>query len=300
MIRPISGVIQGRHTVDGAGVRLYRVFGGMDTVELTDPFLLLDFFGSNDPEEYLAGFPWHPHRGIETVTYLFEGKVEHEDSVGNKGVIYPGDTQWMTAGSGIFHQEMPKPLSTGDRGILQTRLMNTAVKGLQLWINLPGRRKMSTPVYRDVKGAHVPAVELEGGKVKVLAGEFQGIEGPVKAGKDVDPTYMDVTLLPEDELRFPTKRGYTALAYVIEGKAIFDPRGKAAIGEGNLVVFEDGDEIGVRTESGARFIILTGKPLREPVAWYGPIVMNSEEQILEALSDLRRGTFVREREPIFE
>ncbi|BBD71678.1 hypothetical protein HS1genome_0067 [Sulfodiicoccus acidiphilus] len=286
--------------MDGAGVKLYRVFGGMDTVSLTDPFLLLDFFGSNDPREYEAGFPWHPHRGIETVTYLMEGKVEHEDSEGNKGVLYPGDLQWMTAGSGIFHQEMPKPISEGDRGLLQTSVMNTTVKGLQLWINLPATKKMTTPVYRDVRRNHAPKVEFDGGEVTVVAGEAMGVEGPVKAGVAVDPTYLEVKLRPESEASFKVKRGYTVLVYIVEGKGKFDPSSKTSIPDGYLVIYEDGDEVRVSTEKGVHFILLSGRPLNEPVYWYGPIVMNTEEQIVEALADLRRGTFVREKHPIVE
>jgi Pirin-related protein len=300
MIRQISGVIQGRYTKDGAGVKLYRVFGSMNTVELTDPFLLLDYFGSKNIEDYIMGFPWHPHRGIETVTYLLEGKVEHQDSEGNKGVIYPGDTQWMTAGSGIFHQEMPKPLSPDDKGILQSNILNnTSNRGLQLWINLPSHKKMTVPIYRDVKRNHVPNVKFDYGEVKVIAGEFDGVEGPVKAGKDVDPTYLDVIIYPGGEFSYKVKSVYNIMAYVLEGKARFSPR-SPQIGEGNLVLYEEGDEIRIRSESGARFILLSGKPLREPIVWYGPIVMNTEEQILEALSDLRKGTFVRHKTPIFE
>jgi redox-sensitive bicupin YhaK (pirin superfamily) len=286
--------------MDGAGVRLYRVFGGMETVGLTDPFLLLDFFGSNDPREYEAGFPWHPHRGIETVTYLMEGKVEHEDSEGNRGVIFPGDLQWMTAGSGIFHQEMPKPIGEEDRGLLQTVMPNTTVKGLQLWINLPANRKMSSPVYRDVRRGHAPKVELDGGVVTVIAGKILGVEGPVKAGMTVDPTYADVNLEPEAEVSLKVKNGYNVLVYVLEGRGRFDPNSKTSIPEGNLILFEDGDEVRVSSDKGVRFILLSGRPLNEPVAWYGPIVMNTEEQILEALSDLRRGTFVREKHPLVE
>ena len=285
MKRQIEGLIKGRYTIDGAGVRLYRVFGGMETVELTDPFLLLDFFGSENKEDYIAGFPWHPHRGIETVTLLYKGKVEHEDSEGNKGVLYPGQSQWMTAGSGIFHQEMPKPLEREE--ILKYPQNPETVSGLQLWINLPANMKMTDPVYRDVK--EIPKERFDFGEVQVLAGNFMGIEGPVRVKSPVDPTYLDIKLDGEVNLKF--KNGYTVLLYVVEGKV--RPQFSAPIIEnGNLVVYSrDGEEI---TISGrGRVIILSGKPIYEPVVWYGPIVMNTEEQILEALRDLRRGTFVR-------
>ncbi|AWR98241.1 pirin family protein [Acidianus sulfidivorans JP7] len=299
MIRRVTGLVQGRHTMDGAGVKLYRVFGGTEIAQITDPFLLLDFFGSSNPEDYIMGFPWHPHRGIETVTYVMEGKVEHEDSEGNKGVIYPGDVQWMTAGSGIFHQEMPKPLD--EKEILHTRVLNTNNKGLQLWINLPANRKMTTPVYRGLKNNQIPREDIEGGYVKIIAGEYNGIPGPVKAGKDVDPTYLHVVLSPESQFYHKVKEGYTVLAYVIKGKAKFD-QDTPEISEGNLVIFGDGNEIKVNTnkDSSVEFILLSGKPLKEPIAWYGPIVMNTQQQILEALSDLRKGTFVRNKTPIFE
>lgn len=298
MIRKVSGIIQGKYTIDGAGVRLYRVFGGVPTAYITDPFLLLDFFGSSNPSDYISGFPWHPHRGIETVTYLLEGKVEHEDSEGNKGVIYPGDLQWMTAGSGIFHQEMPKPLSLEDKGILQSKILDNSNKGLQLWINLPSNKKMSTPVYRGVKSNHVPRVKIDNGEVNIIAGEFQGVNGPVKAGVDVDPTYFDVILRPEGEFIQKVKENYTVLVYVIQGEADFDDRTK--VDEGNMVIYGEGDEVRIRSQEGSRFIFLSGKPIKENIAWYGPIVMNTDEQIREALLDLRRGTFVRDKNPVFE
>lgn len=287
MIRKVSGLIQGKYTYDGAGVKLYRVFGGTSTYHLTDPFLLLDFFGSSNVEDYINGFPWHPHRGIETVTYLLQGKVEHEDSEGNKGVIYPGEAQWMTAGSGIFHQEMPKPLDESD--ILHTPILTTENKGLQLWINLPANKKMKSPIYRDIR--RIPKVKIDKGEVKVLSGEFMGVEGPVNAGIDVDPTYLDIKLEEEGEFRHGVHPKYTVLAFIIEGSIDFPVK----VGEGNLLIFDEGDEIYIKSKGGARLLLLSGKPLREEIAWYGPIVMNTEEQIIEALNDLRRGTFVRDK-----
>jgi redox-sensitive bicupin YhaK (pirin superfamily) len=285
MKRQIEGLIKGRYTIDGAGVRLYRVFGGMETVELTDPFLLLDFFGSENKEDYIAGFPWHPHRGIETVTLLYKGKVEHEDSEGNKGVLYPGQSQWMTAGSGIFHQEMPRPLE--EEEILKYPQSPETVSGLQLWINLPANIKMTDPVYRDVK--EIPKERFDFGEVQVLAGNFMGIEGPVRVKSPIDPTYLDIKLNGEANLKF--KNGYTVLLYVVEGR-VRPQFSTPTIENGNLVVYSrEGEEITISGKG--RVIILSGRPLYEPVVWYGPIVMNTEEQILEALRDLRRGTFVR-------
>lgn len=288
MIRGIYGILEGKETVDGAGVKLYRVFGGPMTVQFTDPFLLLDFFGSANPKDYIVGFPWHPHRGIETVTLLYEGKVEHEDSEGNKGTLYPGQVQWMTAGSGIFHQEIPKPLE----GIEVAKYSQNplSVKGLQLWINLPSYKKMTEPIYRNIKA--IPKEKYDFGEVSVLSGEYKGFEGPVRVKSDVDPMYLDVNL--DGEFRLNVKDGYTVLAFVVDGKARFSPN-TPEIERGNLVIFDrHGDEIVIKGK--ARFIILSGKPLDEPVAWYGPIVMNTEDQILEALSDLRKGTFVKHKQ----
>lgn len=241
IMRVISKIIKGHYTVDGAGVKLYRVFGGVSAAYTTDPFLLLDFFGSDNPSDYIQGFPWYPHRGIETVTYILEGKVEHEDSEGNRGVIYPGDAQWMTAGSGIFHQEMPKPLSQNDRGILQSKIITNSNIGLQLWINLPSDKKMTKPVYRDVKSNHVPTVEVDGGKVKVIAGEFAGAKGPVVTGEDVDPSYLDISLGPNGEFVHRVKENYTVLACVLNGRAKFDKNNEAD--EGSLIIYENGDEV---------------------------------------------------------
>ncbi|BCU66652.1 hypothetical protein HS7_00890 [Sulfolobales archaeon HS-7] len=298
--RKVSGLIEGRSTIDGAGVKLYRVFGGPNTYDLTDPFLLLDFFGSTNIEDYIAGFPWHPHRGIETVTYLTRGKVEHQDSEGNAGVLYPGDTQWMTAGSGIYHQEMPRPLDPSDKGILQTPIPDTAVMGLQLWINLPANRKMTTPIYRDKRRNEIPTLKIDGGIVKVIGGEFDGVKSDIKAGFDADPTYLDITLSPEKDITIPVKNGYTSLIYVVSGSIKVSRENSTGIPKGHLIILEDGDSVYVRTERGANVIFLSGRPLREPIAWYGPIVMNTQDQIAEALLDLKRGTFVREKKPIFE
>ncbi len=290
MKRGINTLIKGRYTVDGAGVKLYRVFGGPSTVSLTDPFLLLDFFGSSDPSEYIMGFPWHPHRGIETVTLLYRGKVEHQDSEGNRGVIYPGQSQWMTAGSGIFHEEMPMPLEGWEAAKFNQR--PEEMNGLQLWINLPSYMKMTDPVYRDVR--QIPKETYDFGTVQVLAGEYKGFEGPVRVKSPVDPTYFDVEL--DGQVKIPVKNGYTVLIYVVDGNVI---TANESVEKGTLVVFDrEGDELEVSGKG--RFILLSGRPINEPVAWYGPIVMNTEEQIAEALRELRTGTFVKKKRPTFE
>ncbi len=291
-------------TQDGAGVKLNRVFGNQATAPLTDPFLLLDHFGSNNVEDYISGFPWHPHRGIETVTYLLEGKVNHEDSEGNKGTIYPNDLQWMTAGSGIFHQEMPRMLEENDpEELLKKYGMSTNMSGFQLWINIPGDEKMTTPVYRDIKGAETPVVDNgEGAEAKIIAGKFQDVDGSFPGRSVIDATYLDVNLAEESEFTYTTKDGYTAVLYNISGEAKVgsSEEGKLS-GRSAMIMSREGDKITVRTESSSdRFILLSGRPLNEQIAWYGPIVMNSRQQIEEALLDLRKNTFVKVREPIFE
>lgn len=296
-------VFTGKDAIDGAGVRLKRIMGGQYSAAVTDPFLLLDHFGSSKPEEYISGFPWHPHRGIETLTYLLEGKVYHEDSEGNRGVILPTDLQWMTAGSGIFHQEMPKPLDENNSDeLLRAVGLPTTVAGFQLWINLPAKHKMTTPTYRGMKGKNIPAVEIDAGAtVKVVAGEIDRVKGPFEGGYGVDPTYLDITLPAESEFNYRVKSGYTSIAYFVGGKATIGWGDEATYGPGQALVFtEEGESVSIRTaDSGARFILLSGKPLHEPVHWYGPIVMNSDQQIREAMLDLRNGTFIRDRNPVF-
>ncbi len=302
-VKKISHVFTGHDAVDGAGVRLKRVFGGHLSAAITDPFLLFDHFGSSKPEEYMAGFPWHPHRGIETVTYLLEGKVYHEDSEGNSGVILPSDLQWMTAGSGIFHQEMPKPLDENNPDeLLRAVGLPTNVTGFQLWINLPAKDKMTTPTYRDMKGQGIPVLETDSGAtVKVVSGDLDGNVGPFDGKYGVDPTYLDVKMPIESEFNFKVKPGYTSLLYLVGGTAYFDESGESHYSPGQAVVFSnDGDTVRVRTgESTARFLLLSGKPLKEPVYWHGPIVMNSEDQIRQAMLDLQNGRFVREKNPLF-
>jgi redox-sensitive bicupin YhaK (pirin superfamily) len=277
---------------------------GNSEVPLLDPFLLLDNFGSSNPEDYLAGFPWHPHRGLETVTYMLRGRTEHEDSLGNHGVIDSGDVQWMSAGSGILHQEMPKRTE----GLLS---------GFQLWVNLPRRQKMEDPAYRGLQANGIPEHHgSDGTHVKVVAGSYEDIEGPV-SGISVDPSYLDVTVPAGVEFQRATPRGYTVFAQVISGDGHFDPLGVPAIdesapkarytqgidpsrrssaGTGETVLFTDGDQVRIRAgEAGARFLLVSGRPLHEPVAWYGPIVMNTREEILRAAHELKEGTFIKTR-----
>ncbi|MGA3084353.1 MAG: pirin family protein [Thermodesulfobacteriota bacterium] len=279
--RTIRTVIKSTATIEGAGVHLKRAFGNNE-VPLFDPFLMLDDFRSNNPDHYLAGFPWHPHRGIETITYVLSGDVEHGDSMGNKGVISSGDTQWMTAGSGIIHQEMPQGNDEG------------RMEGFQLWANLPRAYKMMEPRYRDIKSAQVPEVLLENGvKIKVICGRVGKHEGPVK-GIIIDPEYLDVTVPAKADFKHLTKRGHNVFAYVIEGQGYFDEPKRHLIGNGTVCLYADGDHITVTTaEEPVRFLLISGKPIGEPVAWYGPIVMNCDEELQLALEEYRNGTFIK-------
>ncbi len=286
--------------MEGAGVRLKRAFGFYQ-VPLLDPFLLLDDFHSNHPDDYLKGFPWHPHRGIETITYVLYGKVEHGDSMENRGIISSGDVQWMTAGSGIIHQEMPKGQEDG------------LMWGFQLWANLPASHKMMDPRYRDVKSHQIPEATLDYGvKVKIICGEVKGVKGPVQ-DIVIDPEYLDITVPSNSHLRYPVKRGHTVFAYIIEGKGYFDPgrdvyayevegrnyfdfKRECMMGSENLILFDDGDELTISTEEKpVRFLLISGKPIGEPVAWYGPIVMNTQEELRIAFEEYENGTFIRRK-----
>ncbi len=279
-IRQVKTILQSRTTTDGAGVRLQRVFSNRET-KLTDPFLLLDFFGSDNPNDYIAGFPWHPHRGIETITYLLEGKVKHEDSMGNGGTIEAGDCQWMTAGSGIIHQEMPKGV-------------NGAMRGFQLWANLPSSFKMMHPRYREIKAVDIPEVKTKSGaRVKIICGELEGTVGPVREIV-TQPEYLDVTLPPNTVFRHPTKPGHTVFVYIFEGKGHFSEDTERIIQTGHLVIFGDGNEIVASSEEGQlRFLLISGKPIGEPIAWQGPIVMNTQEELDQAFREYRDGTFIK-------
>jgi quercetin 2,3-dioxygenase len=282
--RPVERKLVGKETLEGAGVRLRRMFGGSE-VPLLDPFLLLDNFGSTNPADYLAGFPWHPHRGIETVTYMLNGRTAHEDSLGNRGVIDSGDVQWMSAGSGILHQEMPK--RTDGR-----------LSGFQLWVNLPRSLKMEAPAYRGLRSDAIPVVPGEDGrKVRVIAGTYDRVAGPV-THIPVDPTYLDVALPAGAAFDLPVPKGHTAFAQPFEGAGTFDRSGAARSGfpgaPGETILYGDGDRVEIRAgDEGLRFLLVAGRPLHEPVAWYGPIVMNTRDELVEAVHDLDRGTFIR-------
>jgi len=299
-IRPVKRASRAVPTVEGAGVRLRRAFGFGET-EPFDPFLLLDDFRNDLPEEYLAGFPWHPHRGIETITYVLAGNVEHRDSLGNRGSLGGGDVQWMTAGRGIIHQEMPKGDAAG------------RMHGFQLWGNLPSSLKMTAPRYQDVRSGDVPEVTDDDGTIaRVVCGEFWGRKGPVD-GIAADPVYLDLWVPPGVTKRLPVETSRHAFAYVFEGEGRFadasepTPVRTDALDDGRepaplvgteaenrtLVLFDRGDEVVVRAdEQGMRFLLVSGKPLAEPIAWYGPIVMNTEEELATAFSQLREGTFL--------
>ena len=278
MRRKVEKVFRGEPVIEGAGVHLHRVFGYYDTL-LFDPFLMLDDFRSDAPEEYLNGFPWHPHRGIETITYVLKGDVEHGDSLGNKGVISSGDVQWMTAGSGIIHQEMPKG---DDKG---------SMYGFQLWANLPARQKMMEPRYRDISAADIPEVELENGtKIKIIAGTVSGVSGPAD-DIVIDPEYLDCRVPAATEFIHKTKKGYTTFLYVIAGEgSIAD----TFVSDRTLVLFGDGEELAITSGANkVRFLLLSGRPLKESIAWRGPIVMNTEEELDQAFSEIRNETFIK-------
>jgi len=278
--RKISRIIHGQPTSDGAGVRLTRVFGFYEQGML-DPFLLLDFFGSDNPDDYIAGFPWHPHRGMETVTYMLDGKVEHSDSMGNSGVIGKGDIQWMTAGSGVIHQEMPQ--NTGGR-----------IGGFQLWVNLPSSAKMIAPRYQDIPASKVKTVSLENGvKVKVLAGTFRGTRGPIE-NIIADPEYFDVEMPENSELIVPVNTDYTVFIYLYEGIVRFDDSRSDPMRAGQGALFGKGPQVKAMTgASKARFILISGKPIGEPIAWRGPIVMNTEAELNVAFHEYREGKFIK-------
>jgi hypothetical protein len=279
-IRTVQFKSKSRPTLEGAGVHLRRAFG-FNADNLFDPFLLLDDFRANQPADYIKGFPWHPHRGIETITYILEGKVEHMDSLGNKGVIQPGDVQWMTAGNGIIHQEMPKGDEQGHMG------------GFQLWANLPAADKMMNPRYRDVKHDQIPQVTTpRGATIRIISGKVDDVQGPVR-DIVIDPEYLDVTLPANLEFSHPSHSGYTVLVYVIGGSALFSPQEKTAAVNGDILRFNDGDVLTVTAGAeGVRFLYFCGKPIGEPVAWYGPIVMNTQEELQIAFNEYQNGTFL--------
>ena len=297
-IRAVKRVVESKPALEGAGVKLRRAFGFGNTTDF-DPFLLLDDFRNDNPDDYLAGFPWHPHRGIETITYVLAGAVDHGDSLGNRGSMGPGDVQWMTAGRGILHQEMPR----GDA--------NGRMHGFQLWANLPASLKMTEPRYQDIAAKDIPDVtDDDGTKVRVIVGEFWGKRGPVE-GVAADPRYLDVSVPPGQRKRLPVDRASHAFAYVFAGSGTFrdasqplgvaneltgrvDSANASETGNRSLVLFDRGDEVTVQAgDEGIRFLLVSGRPIEEPVAWYGPIVMNTQEQLAQAFKELRNGTFIK-------
>jgi hypothetical protein len=297
-LRPVKDIRQSVPTMEGAGVQLRRAFGFGATSDF-DPFLLLDDFRNDNPEAYLAGFPWHPHRGIETITYVLAGTVEHGDSLGNRGRMGAGDVQWMTAGRGILHQEMPKGDTKG------------RMHGFQLWANLPSSLKMTAPRYQDISAADIPEeTDDDGTRVRVIVGDFWGKKGPVE-GVAAEPRYLDVSVPPGKKKRFAVDRANNAFAYVFAGSGTFrdasDPQAVATetvggpndglidqVSNRSLVLFDRGDEIVVQAgDQGIRFLLVSGKPLEEPVAWRGPIVMNTNQELQQAYAELRAGTFIK-------
>jgi hypothetical protein len=284
-IRRVIRILKSQPTIEGAGVHLKRVFSYQRAPEL-DPFLLMDNFGSDNPSDYVKGFPWHPHRGIETITYMLDGEVDHGDSMGNSGVISAGGIQWMTAGSGIVHQEMPRGTASG------------SMHGFQVWANLPAKNKMMDPRYQDITADQVPTIKLGNGvTVKVLCGTVNGVKGPVN---DIisDPQYLDVRILADGTYTHAVYAGYTAFAFVFEGDGYFEPASNdkppTLAGKDHLVIFGDGDQIEIKAgTSGVRFLLLSGKPIREPVAWYGPIVMNTQQELITAFEEYQNGTFLK-------
>ncbi|MFW9922710.1 MAG: pirin family protein [Candidatus Thorarchaeota archaeon] len=277
--RKIKKIFSTKPTLEGAGVHLKRAFGFYDVPDF-DPFLLLDDFHSNNPDDYMAGFPWHPHRGIETITYVFYGEVKHGDSLGNSGKIGAGEVQWMTAGSGIIHQEMPEA--------------NDGLWGVQLWANLPASHKMMDPRYRDVNAQDIPEVHKDNNKIhiKIIAGKIDTTEGPVK---DIitEPEYLDIRMDPHSEFVHKIPKGHNAFAYILEGEAIFELHG-ATIKNEFIVLYKEGEGIQIRTnDKSVRFLLISGKPIGEPVAWRGPIVMNTQEELRVAFSEIQKGIFIK-------
>jgi quercetin 2,3-dioxygenase len=277
-MRRINKVITGQRATDGAGVRLVRVIGHNDVKEF-DPFLMLDAFDSTNPEDYTKGFPWHPHRGIETVTYLIQGDIEHGDSLGNKGSILSGDCQWMTAGSGIIHQEMPKA--------------SNRMLGVQLWLNLPAKDKMTKPQYRDILSSKIPVIEENGHKVHIISGSYKGKAGALQ-GDYVKPLFMDIELKEGNAWSLEVEKDATLFVYIVSGEGCFEQNAKEYISEKHAVLFNEGDTFYAKAYGkGIRFLLLSAKPLKEPIAWGGPIVMNTKEELNQAFKEIEYGTFIK-------
>ncbi len=277
-LRRIKKIVQGKPAIDGAGVHLVRLFGRDETQDF-DPFLLMDAFDSTEPEDYIRGFPWHPHRGIETVTYLIKGDLEHGDSLGNRGSILDGDCQRMTAGSGIIHQEMPQPTEH--------------LLGCQLWLNLPARDKMTAPAYNDILSADVPLIDEGRARVRIIAGTYNGQQGAFE-GAFVRPLYLDVDVEPRQTWTLETTADTTLFIYIISGTATFEPEADEEVSYKNVVLFDEGEQFWMRAgDTGARILLLNAPRLDEPIAWGGPIVMNTRQELNQAFSELRENTFIK-------
>ncbi|UYP44057.1 hypothetical protein NEF87_000342 [Candidatus Lokiarchaeum ossiferum] len=280
-IRKIKEITKSQQTMEGAGVRLKRAFGNTSP-EKYDPFLLLDDFHSDNPNDYIKGFPSHPHRGIETITYMIHGEMKHKDSMGNGGIIKSGDVQWMTAGNGIVHSEMP----CQEDGLMW---------GFQLWANLPSTHKMMDPRYRDIQECDMKTLETDAFFVKVICGEYQGLKGPVQ---DIitQPSYFDITVNPNSEFRYELNEKFTIFAYILEGEGLFSDESEEQFGKDHLILWDQGTEVKIRTkENSVRFLLISGKPINEPIAWYGPIVMNTDDELAIAFKEYREGTFLKHK-----
>ncbi len=280
-IRTIKETLKAKSVREGAGVELKRAFG-FHQKPMLDPFLLLDDFHSNNPDDYMRGFPWHPHRGMETISYILKGRVEHGDSMGNQGIISEGDVQWMTAGNGIVHQEMPH----GDA--------DDMLWGFQLWANLPAKNKMMTPRYQEIKSSQIPETVLKNGvKIKIICGNVNGVDGPVK-DIVIDPQYLDVTLPPQTTFQHQTPYEHTVFTYIIEGQGHFDNNQNTYHELETLIIYDKGDSIEISTkEDAVRFLLISGKPINEPIAWHGPIVMNTDEELEIAFEEYLNKTFLK-------
>ena len=278
-LRKVARIIEPQAVTEGAGVRLIRSIATRE-LDHVDPFLLFDHFGSKNPADYIKGFPMHPHRGIETVTYMISGHVNHKDSIGNSGSITDGDVQWMTSGGGIMHEEMPQP-------------HEDEMIGFQLWVNLPAKLKMTRPRYQNITSDQIPEIQQEDGvKIRVVAGEVDGVRGPVKEIV-ADPTYLDISIPPGGTFSQPVESGHAAFAYIFEGAGLFEADTPDIVSP-RLIVFDDGDQISARaSDQGMRFLLVSGKPLNEPIARYGPFVMNTQAEIEQTLKDLENGTFIK-------
>ncbi|MHC1717754.1 MAG: pirin family protein [Acidaminococcaceae bacterium] len=279
-LRTINKIVTGMHTQDGAGVKLVRVIGKPDTTDF-DPFLMLDAFDSRNPEDYIKGFPWHPHRGIETITYLLQGDIEHGDSLGNKGSILDGECQWMTAGSGIIHQEMPKA--------------SERMLGAQLWLNLPAKDKMVPPKYHGITKADIPVIAEDGAQIHIIGGTYKGTQGAVQ-GDYIKPLLLDVEINPGAEWIIDINRTDTLFIYIIQGAGAFDPAEETFVAEKHAVLFNEGSQLQVKaSDEGMRFLLMAAKPLHEPVAWGGPIVMNTKEELNLAFQELQENSFIKHK-----